>query len=920
MAGSPRSEAASVATALTFLCCFATGLPKAFTGSGAQSIFVSTVGTKMLPVTYIVGAALLPLVGYAYEWLSRRLPLLQVNLLTALADVAGALAVWAALAFAPGKVSAWIGIFWYQIDWVLATLVTWTLAARMLNLKEGQDYFGRIALGGLGAQGLGGLLVGPLASHLGSAQLLLASGLGSLLGVGVMLVVGRRYGHRLVETVDPLAALSSGGAATAAPTRRAWGKWRYVVLIGQSVSLYFAAEFIFFGALQRGVPDVDQMTAFVGRVAACHGFLSMAFSALTPWVIARTGMAAGLAVLPAAVGVTGLAATAVLMTQDALGMAAIVLMAVVYLSDTVVRYSIDRQVTSVLLQPLPSEERTRLQVQSESILEPAAGAVMGLLLMAILQLAGDAALRTTAVLLLVLVGVRFVLGLQAIGEFRRLLAAAVERRELLPPEVGDDPQSTAWALQRLQSSAPGCVLYSIHLLRQRHRDRLEPHLDRLARQPQAAVRRAALEAMGDAPAAHQATLRSVLDDEVDTGLAVQVAQLLDRVQTEDETVDGLDWQALMPELAPTDDRGRAKLAAVLACGPFAEQTAARQFLQALCDSPDAEDRQAAARILAAVGRPEFEGALVPLLDDREADVRQEALEAAGRLHTPRLAKVMVNHLANGHAGRTAALQLASFGEVALPPLARALDHALSGPELDLDVCRRLHHALARLRLPEAFVRLERDLVGPRLDLRHTAGRALFQQLAALAAPEHVLKTRLASEAALWATWRQWQASAATAPGLVLLRRPLAEAIAAQRHHVARLLALAQGATRYGAAADTVIEATDAAQVAIAVEFLTAPLPAALRAPVAAVLAVESGPAAPTGAHDAAEPVLAAILAASPDQCPLWLLTAAVYTTGKDRRVALQAQVVALQPVWGDLPGGTRAWSLTQLGAGQTGLG
>jgi hypothetical protein len=874
----------------------------------------------MLPVTYIVGAVLLPLVGYAYEGLSRRLSLLQVNLLTALADVAGALAVWAALAFAPGKVSAWIGIFWYQIDWVLATLVTWTLAARMLNLKEGQDYFGRIALGGLGAQGLGGLLVGPLASRLGSAQLLLISGLGSLVGVGVMLVVGQRYSQRLVESVDPLAALSSHNAGTAAPTRRAWGKWRYVILIGQSVSLYFAAEFIYFGALQRGVPDVDQMTAFVGVVAACHGFLSMAFSALTPWVIARTGMAAGLAMLPAAVGLTGLVATVVLMSQDALGMAAIVLMAVVYLSDTVVRYSIDRQVTTVLLQPVPAEERTRLQVQSESILEPAAGAVMGLLLMAILHLTGDAALRTTAVLLLILVGVRLVLGLQAIGEFRRLLGAAVERRELLPPEVGDDPQSTAWALEHLQSSAPGCVLYSVHLLRQRHRDRLEPHLDRLAHQPQPAVRRAALEAIGDAPAAHQATLRSVLEGEVDTGLAVQAARLLDQAQAEDEAVDGLDWQALMPSLAPTDDRGRARLAAVLASGPFAEQTAARQFLQALCDSHDTEDRRAAARILAAVARPEFEGALIPLLDDGDADVRQEALEAAGALHTARLAKVMVNHLASGHAGRTAALQLASFGAVALPPLTRALDHALSGPELDPDVCRRLHHALARLRLPEANARLERDLIGPRLDLRHTACRALFQQLAPLTTPEPVLRARLASEAARWDGWRQWAASAATAPGLALLRRPLAEAITAQRHHVARLLALAQGANRYGAAADTVIEGTDAAQIAIAVEFLTSPLPATLRAPVAAVLAIEGGLATPAGVPDAAEMVLAAILAAGPDQCPLWLLTAAVYATGKDRRVALQAQVVALQAVWGDLPGGTRVWSLTQLGAGQTGLG
>lgn len=864
-------EGKNIAITLTILCCVATGLPKAFTDSGAKSIFMSEIGVDYLPVSYIIGAAILPVLGRLYEWVSRHFSLIAVNSGTAAINVAGALIVWLALTRFQSPISAWMGVLWYQIEWVLSGLVTWTLASRMLNLREGQKYFGWIAIGGLMAQGVGGLLVDPVATHFGSANLFLVSATGSLLAVAVLAVLGKRYGHRLIETIDPLEALSATQSSQR-PSRYKYRKWLYVLLIGQSISMYYVNEFIYFGIVEKGIPDENEMAVFLGRFAAAEGFLSVLLSALAGTVIARAGMMVSMGLLPVVTAITGLVIAVVLMLQQDITTLTLLVAAATLLGDVLLRYTIDKQVGVLLFQPLPAEERTRLQVLGETTVEPSAGALSGLALLGIAQFTGDYAVTLSIILLITLALVRLGIGIAAIREFRRLLARAIERRDLLPPDLQGDKRNLDAVADGLWSGQARRALYGIEMTRRHDVARLRQALPDLLDFPNMAVRAAALEAVADDPRGQAVELLEHLLHEDDPALAVRSAALIDQLDVEGETLEPAPWPLLRrcaeDPAAPTQ---RAALAALLAHGPFEDRIAMAMQLRALCQSPLVADRLAATEIIAATGRTDLEGALLPLIGDQDVMVRQHALAAATKLHSPRLAKALVEGIRTGLSGRQTALKLAGFGNKAVGPILRALD---SDP--NRAVVRLLHTALAVIGTPAALARLQQDLIGGDLDRRHSVGLALFGRLITVS-DRSACWRQVERELDLYDQLMQWRRDTAQEPRLAALHRCLREISTGQRDHLARLIALGTDAGKYGQAIETVLAGADSAKVAIAIEFFQYALPRELRQRLLRVLET----AAPAVNHDPPDGarVIDAILTVGPQATGVWLQTMAVYGVG-----------------------------------------
>ncbi|HYE50053.1 MAG TPA: cyclic nucleotide-binding domain-containing protein [Azospirillaceae bacterium] len=841
---------------LALLCALATGLPRAFTAAAAQSTFLDRVGPELVPVTYLAMAACMPLLGAAYSRLAERLPLLALSALLSVADAAVLACLWAGLSSPLAEAAAWGTGLWYQLEWALTSLVTWIPAARLLTLREGQRWFGWIAAGGLLAQGLAGLAVGPLLGRLEPADLLLLSACGALAGLPVLALLSRLGG-------DPAPRQGPAADRGAPAEGLAAARRLFPLMAGGSILVYFLAEYLFLNTLALHVTEPERTAAFLGNFSAAEGFLCIAASLAAPLVMRRAGLPAALALLPGSLVLGGLAAAGVMLAAGPLHPAALAVATGALLADAVLRYTIDRQAGLVLLQPLPPRERTALQVRIESMVEPAACGIAGAGLLALAWLGGGTgALVPVALLVAGAAAWRFGLGVRAHALFRVLLAEAIRRRDLPAAELRLDGPALDLAADGLRAAQPGRILYALALLREQAPERLEPALPALLAHGQAEVRAAALEACAEQPSLTFApVLAARLAAEPEPGLAVAAGRLLDPAAL----------PAALAPLVPVVAGGaapEAAVAALLAHGGAAEREAARGALEGLVAGAP-EGRRAAVRVVAAVGCGTLEPVAARLLDDPDREVRRAALGAAAALGTPALAARIVAEIVAGRVGRDALDELAAFGPAAVPPIARALAAGAPRPAL-----RVLLEGLAAVGTPEALALAAARLEGGPVEERRLAAAALARAGHRHADPGRLWPVIL-EEAALYRRVGGRATAASAVSGLEALAAALAEEAEAQRGHVLALLGLATDPARAGRARRSLAAGT-AEERAIAAELVEGLVPRRHRRGVMEV--VEPG-AAPTSATPAAGDLLEAILREPPAETPDWLAALAAHIAG-----------------------------------------
>jgi len=846
---------------LALLCFCATGLPRTFTAAAAQSVFLDRVGAELIPLTYVAMALVTPLLGMAYAALERRLPLLWVSAGLVLLDMAVLAGLRLGLATPWGDGFGLALGLWYQVEWALTSLVTWVLATRLLTLREGRVWFGRITIGGLLAQGLGGLAVGPLLQGIGPADLLWFSVLGGAGGLASLALLARLVPPGAASDADAEPedeALAPPGAARA---RRL-----FPILFGGSIFAYFLVEYLFLRVLETNVPDPADTAALLGGLSAAEGFLSIAVSAAAPWLFRRAGLPVALGLLPVALLAGGAATGLLILAGGPLHPLALWLALGTLLVDAVLRYTLDRQAGLALLQPLPGRERTSLQLRIESLAEPVACGAAGLALLGLGMAGADARLLGGIGLAVAALALwRLWIGGRAQRLFRDLLAEAIRRRDLPAADLALDEASLEIVAEGLRSDQPSRVLYALTLLQERAPGRIAPRLPDLIAHPQPLVRSAALSACAAQPhevlsaLGLQGLALERLREEHDPALAVAMAGLL-RSLGQAGALDGL-----VPALFRAHTVAVA--AALLAHGTGEARETALALTRELTGSLAAIDRVAAARILRAAATPDLEPFVAALLVDGDAEVRREALGAAAALGGADLARLVVGEIARGRTGREALDELAAFGAAALPPIRAALDAALPGT-----ACRVLLEGLARLGTAEALELVAGRLESGTLAERRFAAAALVRAGRRHPRPERLWRG-LERELAVHGGLSRLAAGAERA-GPPALATALAEEVAAQAELALDLLGAGTDPSRLAKARRALLSGS-AEERAIALEMIEGSAPRHLRAALMALVEPSGAPPVPV------DDLAAALRALGPDDAGPWLLEMAAHAAGVD---------------------------------------
>ncbi|MBZ5555890.1 MAG: HEAT repeat domain-containing protein [Acidobacteriia bacterium] len=631
---------------------------------------------------------------------------------------------------------------WASVYGVLLPAQVWMLANHVLTTREAKRLYGIIGSGAIMGWIVGGMMTKAVAARLGTANLLLMTGIALALCPLLVTFIWRergdaeRRGDR-VSTADDAARRLPGPGGLRQSFAVVWRSPHLRAIAGViclSSLVTTVAAWQFRAIAKSAIPETDALAAFFGTFNVYAGLLSLATQLfLTSRVLRRFGLGVALLVVPLALTAGSFA----VLIWASIG-SAVLLKG----SDQVLRYSIDRSTVELLYLPVPEDQTRHAKAFIDTVvwrIGDCLGAICVLAGVVLLGLSAPQISIVTIVLLGGWIAAAATARRQYVNSLRTSLfehRVDAERLSQVIDRSTSDVLTTA-----LRSDDPSDILYALNLLKDREAPLSQTLIQRLLDHPSADIRR---EAIALLTAANDATV------------VPQAERLLEKDPDPSVRAEALIYLARMTETDPLarlerlEDVGGASISSAMAIflarpGPTQKLDMVRLLIDGALTRDGAEGefaRVEAARLLATLTSSPggFDDQLLALVNDPVPAVARQAIRAAGVTRPAgnvSMIPAIVARLGESELTAEATIALAAFGDAAVPDLARVLhdahapagvrrhapdvllriatvaaEHALVEVMLDADPAVRLRvvSALNKLRQLNPERRLEGDLV------------------------------------------------------------------------------------------------------------------------------------------------------------------------------------------------------------------
>lgn len=886
---------------------FGLGLPRVFTSTAAHTLFIEAYGPQLIPYAYLAEALLVPLFGHLYIKADEKYSLRTIIVGSMAIDFVMLITLWFGFTFVHARAIAFIGMVWFETEFVFCSLWLWGMANQLMTLRQGKRLFGYISAGEPSALILGGSLTPLFLKFIGPQDLFLLSALG--VGVGIALVISTT--HRFKPQRDSEGSEEEG--STEVSGSKKWYSERYVqILVGTVVISqfgYFFTDSAFYLEAGARFPEETALGAFIGKYMAAVGVVSLITSLfVTGPLVKRYGLKSALLLLPVMLASTAAVASILGIGFGAAG--AVFWLAVIMKTiDQSMRYTVDKTSSVTLYAPLPAAQRNQVQTALESVIEPLVGGISGLLLAFFVHYLGFGSVAVIAVVLLVAIAWIALVIVQD-SYYQKALRAALHTRRLGAGQLTvEDPAAITVIQESLSSKNVGEILNGLELVnRIPGFDLIGCYLGFLTH-PALEIRHSSLkhiETLGPGRVPLEA-IEHCLEHERDPLLRSQAVRTLAAIDP-DGVLDRLEPLLTDPEEAVK----RETFVALLRHGGIEGILCAGEPLLAALRSSDAGQRRFAANVLEGAHSPGFSRALAALMADPEAAVRSAALRAVGAAPTASMWPPAVTLLSDpaGEVSRTAAAILATGGEAAVQPLLELLDRDDAPSDAKRLAARVLgeigkparEHLLQRLHIPD----------------RKAAEAALFaisvDQNGHDKATINLLKKRLEETLGevVVNIGRRATLAANPLPGVEnVLERALADQIDDDIRSIFRILTLIYPEAELGDAWKN-YRFGDPVRKAVAVEAMEVALKNEFRLPILALIEHETDDDRLSAMPPAMKPALvpsleipAAILAENTSAVLAWVRAAALYsvirTTGAPPHLS-SSQTLRNEPLCRELLG------------------
>lgn len=797
-----RGEAGIVLTLM--LLYFFLGIAFSFSQAAGYALFLDRFDVDQLPYAYMTMGGALLVIGIIYLQLSKRLRLtyLIFTLMALLTTLSVLLRVGNSISDAPWL--TFILPMWYLSLTNLGNIVVWTLAGQLVHVRQSKRLYGFIGAGRWLGFIVAGFSVPLLVQLVGTLNLLTLSGISVGVALIVYLVVAFRYGDKLASDTGQVSTSDDTASVEMNLFRNG-----YVLLTFLLVALWLSTHRVvgqlFYVETTQRFSGADELAAFLGTFLA---LISIAIIGLNVFVVApfikRFGLRTALLFTP----LFQIVVFVVFMAADLAGATALlfVLASSGRFLNFAFAFSFDYGSFQILFQLLPTKQRMRAVVISETVVEPMANTLIGLVLLVLVDS------RQFALVALLLLGLW---GLVAIATRRRypsILTQMLAKRRLGQTETDLDTEGTQVVLQQMLATPDAeAVIHAMAFLQEANRAQLIAALPALVEHPADEVRHQALLRVESwsVKDAYPTICRLMQDSpspETKEMLLRARAVLDDGEETREQLVSVLD---------SSDSRlQRGGLIGLLRGGSLDGILLAGEKMVQLQNSDDPADRILVAQVVGQMGLRNLHQTLVNLLQDENLSVRRAALEAISSVQHPRLWPLAID-----------AVNDVRLRDLAVQALAKAGDDALFAIR---DAFASDMHAGVLIHLARACARINTDQSATLLadHIAHEDGQvrlAIFKALTTFnCAADDVARThfeQLLSEEMSYTTWLlQAGSHLATDPNMVLIHEAFDEELTGIRERVYCLLVFKYGTETVAPIRDSLLH-TDSRQRSYALEFL-----------------------------------------------------------------------------------------------------
>jgi ATP/ADP translocase/HEAT repeat protein len=670
-------------------------------------LFLSAFSKEDLASMYISVAVMVPVPALLFARIAdrfRRDKLLVWTLLTTVV-LMGVMRVLLTLQ------QRWVYVVLYNFVEVYGTFLIlqfWTFAGDLFSSREAKRLFPIVSSGSIIAGIVCGLAVSGLVKAIGTENLLLLQMVLLLGGAAVIRSMGHTERARLrsvavLDAVRGKRGKKQQGLKVSKQASSIFQSKHLKIVAGMTVATFVTVPLIDyqFKVLVKehfthaGLADTDAISAFMGLFSAVTGIVAAVMQlALTGRILERFGVVAALLLLP----VTLLGGLFAMVSSVASAF-----MCAVFTkgAENSFRYSITDATMQMLYTPVPSQARGRAKTFIDGVIKPMAGGLAGA---AMVLLVGPLRLPLTSLAVVAAVLVACWIGLILLirREYVKELMSTLRRRRLDFSDQGlaiNDAPTVALLRSRLRGTDDTDILNSIELCRRVQGHDLSTELVSLLDHDDPAVRRAALELMGDRsrgertaaidPARIERMFAVGHDVDVDVDDGVRAAAVAAYCAIVGDQAIG----AVEPLLRSSSPLVRgAAVAGIIRHGGLEGIVHAAADLKAMLADDDEAMRFACARVLEDIAVKGFHGPVQALLDDRSLRVQLAAIAAAGAMKSPELMASLIEQLPKRELGRAAQAALAAYGDDVIAALARVLVQ----PRDDVQIRKSIPRVLERI--------------------------------------------------------------------------------------------------------------------------------------------------------------------------------------------------------------------------------
>ena len=599
---------------------FFNGVTFVFFDTSAYTLFLGQFSVKSLPYVYIGTGIAAMILGFAYTKLEGKVSpatLFKITLSFLVILITG---LYIALQIFQSKFIVFLVAVGSEIICIIACLELWALAGLMFNIRQSKRLLGLIVASQEIPGLIGGLSIPLIVQFWDVKNLLLVAAGGMIASLTVLMYIIRVYPLSSKEEE------SDDNKNTSVDFKDRYLHLFFVLTVLSFFGFYLI-DYIFLDQVSSFFTDDKKLASFFGIFFAILSVTQLFFSVFASGhLITKYGIGFALLALPLFVSMgSGLALIGMLITGSTFVFFTII--CITKLLDQVLRDAVEAPAFQILYQPFPIGQRLRVQSIRESIVEPMAVGLCGVLILFLTSILSISVIGLT-ILALILIAVWVVIGILLRRKYTSSLLNALTKRRLAGIFLSlEDSSSLAVLQKRLGSPNPGEVIYCLDMLEGIEHKSLSSFYLNLIDHPEPMVREYVMKKIDEhhmVPNLEAVRERVKIEESPRIrGFAIRTLCSL----AEDEV-----FENISPYLEDSEpDIVKGAMIGLLRNGGIDGVLISGSSLNSLLSSDLPGDRKFAAEVLGEVGISSFYRPLVTLLRDDRLEVRGEALVASRKL-------------------------------------------------------------------------------------------------------------------------------------------------------------------------------------------------------------------------------------------------------------------------------------------------